>query len=67
MHYAWVIAFVTFLVMLITAGVRSAPGLFMVPLETEFGWSRALISASTAVNIALFGVIGPFAAAVMDR
>lgn len=66
-HYAWVIALVTFAVMLITAGVRATPGLFMVPLETEFGWSRALISASIAVNIALFGVIGPFAASVMDR
>jgi sugar phosphate permease len=53
--------------MLITAGVRAAPGLFMVPLESEFGWSRAVISASIAVNIALFGLIGPFAASVMDR
>jgi sugar phosphate permease len=66
-HYAWVIACVTFVVMLITAGVRATPGLFMVPLETEFGWSRAHISASVAVNIALFGLIGPFAASVMDR
>ena len=67
LHYAWVIALVTFVVMLITAGVRAAPGLFMVPLEAEFGWSRAVISASIAVNIALFGLIGPFAASVMDR
>jgi len=66
-HYAWVIALVTFAVMLITAGVRATPGLFMVPLEAEFGWSRTLISASIAVNIALFGVSGPFAASVMDR
>src|SRR5688572_32615386 len=53
--------------MLITAGVRAAPGLFMVPLESEFGWSRAVISASIAVNIALLSSIGPFAASVMDR
>jgi sugar phosphate permease len=66
-HYAWVIAGVTFVIMLITAGVRATPGLFMVPLESEFGWSRAIISASIAVNIALFGLIGPFAASVMDR
>lgn len=66
-HYAWVVAAVTFVVMLITAGVRATPGLFMVPLESEFGWSRTLISASIAVNIALFGLIGPFAASVMDR
>ncbi len=67
LHYAWVIAAVTFVVLLITAGVRATPGLFMVPLESEFGWSRAVISAAVAVNIALFGLIGPFAAAVMDR
>jgi sugar phosphate permease len=67
LHYAWIVALVTFVVMLITAGVRATPGLFMVPLEAEFGWSRAVISASIAVNIALFGLIGPFAASVMDR
>lgn len=66
-HYAWIIAAVTFTVMLITSGVRATPGLFMIPLETEFGWSRTVISASIAVNIALFGLIGPFAASVMDR
>src|SRR5215813_2644963 len=39
----------------------------MVPLESEFGWSRTVISAAVAINIALFGLIGPFAASVMDR
>jgi sugar phosphate permease len=66
-HYAWVVAAVTFVVLLITAGVRATPGLFLVPLETEFGWSRAVISGAVAINIALFGLIGPFAASVMDR
>jgi sugar phosphate permease len=66
-HYAWVVAGVTFLVLLITAGVRATPGVFMVPLESEFGWTRAAISAAVAVNIALFGLIGPFAASLMDR
>lgn len=53
--------------LLITAGIRATPGLFLVPLESEFGWSRAVISAAVAINIALFGLIGPFAASVMDR
>jgi sugar phosphate permease len=66
-HYAWVVAGVTFLVMLVTAGIRATPGVLMVPLETEFGWNRAAISAAVAVNIALFGLIGPFAASVMQR
>src|SRR3954468_5013766 len=67
LHYAWVIAILTFIVLLITAGVRATPGLLMVPLESEFGWSRAVVSGAGAINIALFGLIGPFAASVMDR
>ena len=67
LHYGWIVALVTFVTLLVTAGVRATPGLFMVPLETEFGWSRAAISAAVAIKIALFGLIGPFAAAAMDR
>jgi sugar phosphate permease len=67
LHYAWIIAVVTFVVLLITAGIRATPGLLMVPLEAEFGWSRTAISAAVAINIALFGLIGPFAASAMDR
>jgi sugar phosphate permease len=67
LHYAWIVAAVTFTVLLITAGIRATPSLFMVPLESEFGWSRAVISLAVAVNIALFGLIGPFAASLMDR
>lgn len=66
-HYAWVVAAVTFLVLLITSGIRATPGVLMVPLEGEFGWSRTTISAAVAINIALYGLIGPFAASVMDR
>src|SRR5277367_42378 len=67
LHYAWVVAAVTFLTLLAAAGVRATPGVLIVPLETEFGWSRATISFAVGVNIFLYGLIGPFAAAVMDR
>ena len=66
-HYAWIVALVTFVVILVTAGVRATPGVLMVSLENEFGWSRTAISAAVAINIALFGLIGPFAASVIDR
>ncbi|HEU0123109.1 MAG TPA: MFS transporter [Bryobacteraceae bacterium] len=66
-HYAWVIAGLTFLVLLATAGVRATPGVMMVVWGEEFGWSRTAISGAIAINIALFGLIGPFAAAVIDR
>ena len=66
-HYAWIVAGVTFLILLATAGVRATPAILMVPLEREFGWTRAAISGAIALNIALFGLIGPFAASLMSR
>ena len=66
-HYAWVVAAVTLVVLIVTAGIRATPGVLMVPLEMEFGWRRTVISFAVAINIALFGLIGPFAASVIDR
>jgi MFS family permease len=65
-HYGWVVAGVTFLTMLVTAGAMGAPGVFIVPLETEFGWDRAQIASALAVRFALFGLMGPFAAVFMN-
>ncbi|HEX2449863.1 MAG TPA: MFS transporter [Gemmatimonadales bacterium] len=67
LHYAWTVAAVTFLVLLVAAGIRSTPGVLLVPLEKEFGWSHASISTAVAINLVLYGLIGPFAAAVIDR
>ena len=67
LHYAWIVAGVTFLTLLVAAGLRATPGVLIVPLEAEFGWSRATISFAIGLNIFLYGLIGPFAAAVMDR
>src|SRR2546430_2074139 len=66
-HYAWVVAGVTFLALLGAAGFRSTPGVLIVPLEQEFGWSAATISFAVSINLVLFGLVGPFAAALMDR
>ena len=65
-HYAWIIAAVTFLVLMVGAGVRAVPGVFVVPLENEFGWSRATISLAVGINIGIYGLMAPFAAATMD-
>ena len=67
LNYAWIALGLAFLVMLVTAGIRSTPGVMMVPLEQHFGWSRATISAALALNLMLFGLMGPFAAAAMQR
>jgi sugar phosphate permease len=67
LHYAWIVAAVTFAIVVLTAGVRAAPGVLIVPLEHEFLWSRATISFAVGVNLLLYGAIGPFAAALIDR
>ncbi|MFI5400198.1 MAG: MFS transporter [SAR324 cluster bacterium] len=67
MHYGWIVAAVMFLTMLAAAGVRSAPGVLMVPLERDLGWSRAIVSLAVSVNLVLFGLVGPFAAALVER
>jgi sugar phosphate permease len=67
LHYAWIIVAISFAATVVTAGVRATPGVLIVPLEEEFHWSRATISFAVSVNLLLYGAIGPFAAAVMDR
>ncbi|TAN09362.1 MAG: MFS transporter [Rhizobiaceae bacterium] len=66
-RYAFVVVAVIFLSLLIAAGMRSAPGVMMVPLQDAFGWGRDTISFAAAVGIFLYGLAGPFAASMMDR
>ena len=66
-HYGWVVAGTTFLVMLATAGAMGSAGVLIQPLETEFGWTSAQISSALAIRFVLFGLLGPFAAAFMNR
>ena len=66
-HYGWVMVGVTFLTALVTAGSVGAPGVFIVPLQREFGWSTAEISSALSIRFILFGLMAPFAAALMNR
>jgi len=66
-HYSWVVAAVTFVALMGAAGFRATPGVLIVPLQNEFGWNRAIISVAVSINLILFGLTGPFAAALMDR
>ena len=66
-HYAWVMAAVTLLVLVMAAGFRSTAGVLIVPMEDEFGWSRASISSAVAINLLAYGLFAPFAAALHDR
>src|SRR5262249_34242528 len=66
-HYGWAMVGVTFLAALISAGTVGAPGVFIVPLQKEFGWSNAEISSALSIRFILFGLMAPFAAALMNR
>jgi sugar phosphate permease len=67
LHYGWVVALLTFLTLLVTAGALSSAGVLIVPIEKWFGWSRATVSSAVSLRIVLYGLIGPFAAAFMER
>jgi MFS family permease len=66
-HPAWIAALVTFFTLVATAGFRSAPSVLIVPLEEAFGWGRDQISLAVSVNVLLYGLTAPFAAALMER
>lgn len=66
-HRAWWVALVTFLVLIASAAFRSSTGVMIVPIEEELGWSRAATSLAISVNLVLYGVTAPFAAALMER
>ncbi|MGA4866204.1 MFS transporter [Streptomyces lavendulocolor] len=66
-HRAWSVAAVTFVTIIGAAAFVSLPGLLIEPLHGEFGWSRGTIGFAVSVNLALYGLTAPFAAALMDR
>jgi sugar phosphate permease len=66
-HYAWVITGVTFLALLVIAGVRATPAVLILPMEQEFGWTRVTVSVAVSINLILYGLCGPFVADVMGR
>ncbi|HEV2249171.1 MAG TPA: MFS transporter [Candidatus Limnocylindria bacterium] len=66
-HYAWVVVAITFLALLVSSSVRAAPGVLITPLEREYGWDRAAISAAIAVSILTFGLGGPVSGTLVSR
>ncbi|MET9603068.1 MFS transporter [Streptomyces sp. NPDC006459] len=66
-HRAWFVAAVAFVTIIGAAGFASLPGLLIEPLHAEFDWSRGTIGLAVSVNLALYGLTAPFAAALMDR
>ncbi len=66
-HRAWIVAAATLIATVGAAGFRATPGVMIVPLQNAFGWSRGTISTAVSVNLILYGLTAPFAAALMER
>ena len=66
LHYAWVVLAVAFVATLAGVGVRAAPGVLVLPLQRQFGWDTATISAAISLNIVLLGALGPLLTGTMQ-
>lgn len=67
LHRAWIVAGIGFVTLIGAAGFRSVPSVLLDPLHDEFGWSHATIGSAVSINLMLYGLISPFAAALMDK
>lgn len=67
LFYGWVVVGITVVVLLVSAGIRAAPGVLIVPLNEDTGWSRTLIASAVSVGLLLFGFAGPLAGWMVDR
>lgn len=66
-HRAWIVAAVTLAGLVAAAAFRSSTGVLLEPVEQEFGWSRATTSGAVSLNLIVYGLTAPFAAALMER
>jgi MFS family permease len=67
LFYGWVVVGVTVVALLVSAGIRAAPGVLIVPLDLDTGWGRGLIATAVSVGLLLFGFAGPLAGWLVDR
>ncbi|WP_255301626.1 MFS transporter [Bacillus sp. AFS040349] len=65
-HYSWIILIITFFSIIVAGIIRSSSGVFIDPFEQEFGWDRSLISLAFAIGLFLYGISGPFMAALVE-
>lgn len=66
-HRAWPVAAAALITLVAAAGFRATPGVLLDPLHAEFGWPRGTIASAVSVNLLLYGLTAPFAAALMER
>jgi sugar phosphate permease len=67
LFYGWIVVGVTVISLLVSAGIRAAPGVLIVPLELDMAWSRTVIATAVSIGLLLFGFAGPLAGWLVDR
>ena len=67
LHYGWIVVAITALTLVISAGIRSAPGVMVLPLEHDMHWSRAAISLAVSIGLLCYGLTAPLVGSIMDR
>ena len=66
-HPAWIVLGALTVCMLAGSGLRSVFGVYIKPMEAEFGWTRGALSGAAAVSLLLLGAVGPFVGRLADR
>ena len=66
-HPAWIVLGALTLCLLASTGIRAVFGVYIKPMEAEFGWSRGALSMAAALSLLLLGAVGPFAGRLADR
>ena len=65
-HYSWAILVVTFFSIIVAGILISSSGVFIDAFEKEFGWNRPIIALAFAISLFLYGIAGPFIAALLE-
>ncbi|HXH08320.1 MAG TPA: MFS transporter [Alphaproteobacteria bacterium] len=65
--YGWFIVATTFMIAALTTGPRNGLGVFVVPMSTDFGWSRSTVSLAAAMGFLVNGLSQPFLGRLFDR
>ncbi|WP_189004538.1 MFS transporter [Deinococcus roseus] len=66
-YYGWIVVLVTALVALYAAGARSSPGVFLLPMQDDTGWSKATLSFAVSIGLVMLGLGGPISGFLIDR
>lgn len=67
LYYGWVVVAVTVVALLVAAGARSAPGVFLLPMQEALGLDRGTLSFSASLGLLVFGLAAPLSGRLMDR